>query len=262
MPQARRSERVPATEPEGGFAPVPAPDQTSALRRPGPQFPQWGSSRLDLPVVVALSTEAASRVEAVMIARREALDQAERRMADYVAQLPTPDGANTVGGLLSGDRALADRLEERIRSSIETPAQGEIEGGRYALRARLALEPIALEIWGEEVPTAPSADSPRPVRPRVFEIEPQGAGPSDMKMKAHQAALENARRELLERLKRESLFPNYTIEDLMLADDEASRQVRAAVESARIEQERYPAPNVCEIVLELDIEPLLNLLKR
>lgn len=240
-----------------------APSARDLPRRPGPDFPKWGTETIDISTSVAISPEATSHVEAVALARQAAHDKVFQSLAAQVVALPAPKAKDTVGNLLKARANDRTQVEKLIRSA-EFTHDAENESGSFESIARLKLEPIALLLYGEAAPTKENGESDTemsiPRHARSVEV------PTDpLQRKAFDTALANARRDMLRRLKGATLLPSYTVADLMKADDESKKRVTVALDYAlvnvHLDDIRNPHPGVCEVDLSLDATPILDNLK-
>ena len=238
------------------------PIQDKEGRRPGPDFPSWGSETLNAKASAPISNEATSHVEAVALARRTAHDTILQDLATRVAALPAPKSGEKIANQLNA-RAKDKNEIEKIILSAKFTKDAENEAGQFNSEARLDLEPIALLLYGiKENAGDKSTTMSQPNETRAANINI----PTDpLQRKAFDAALVNARKNLMSKLKQSPLDPNRTVENLMATNPASKHRVEVALDYAmkdsRIEDIRYPSPGACEVDLSLDPTPILENLK-
>lgn len=229
---------------------------------PGPfgkDYPDWATQYIEARSTSDISDEATSRIEALMVARRDAADRALRQIADGVLKLPDYSGA-PIQNLLSADEDLRTRIEDTIRTRCSIRVEEQDRGKRCEVLARLDLELVARQIWGGG-PDAGAAPGARREKPR--RLGPGVRVPEDpVRLLAFERAERDARLKLLDRLKRISLSSNYTLQDHMAANPRAAQTIHDAVEDATVARCAYPGPGLCELSLLLDMEPLFEKLRK
>ncbi|NQU41826.1 hypothetical protein HQ520_00975 [bacterium] len=218
--------------------------------RPGRDFPKWADRSLEAQGKGVFPPEANSPVQAQMLARQAARDQALRNLADQVALLPSPQGGMVEERLID-DPDLRAQLDATLRSSVEY--EGLTAGEEHVVKARLPLRPVALVLYGEsrEIELSPSS---RPSSGVAISTE-------EMRRIAYESALEKARMNLLATLEAQPLILDRSAGDLAQRDAGAALYLRSAVENASVERVEYPDERTCEITLSLDPEPVLRRLR-
>jgi len=242
--------------PKETLLPLPA----AVVRRPGRDFPSWASEKIRVDVSVPFPTGANSHVQALMLARRAAGDQALRELAARVSALSSPRGG-TVGNILEQRDDLRQEVEGTLRSQAEI-APGEEGGSSYRASAALPLQGIALIVFGEvreagaagpEKSEEASGKSPASNGRRK-----SAASVAESRRAAREKALEQARARLFEKVKETPLSANSTIGTRIQQDPFLAAYVRGAVENARVEKVAYPDDRTCEATLSLDVQPLVR----
>jgi len=242
--------------PKETLLPLPA----AVVRRPGRDFPSWASEKIRVDVSVPFPTGANSHVQALMLARRGAGDQALRELAARVSALSSPRGG-TVGDILEQRDDLRQEVEGTLRNQAEI-APGEEGGSSYRASAALPLQGIALIVFGEvreagaagpEKNEEASGKSPASNGRRK-----SAASVAESRRAAREKALEQARARLFEKVKETPLSANSTIGTRIQQDPFLAAYVRGAVENARVEKVAYPDDRTCEATLSLDVQPLVR----
>ena len=242
--------------PKETLPPLPA----GVVRRPGRDFPLWASEKIRVDVSAPFPPGANSHVQALMLGRRAAGDQALCELAARVSALSSPRGG-TVGDILEQRDDLRQEVEGTLRSQAEI-APGEEWGSSYRASAALALEGIALIVFGEvreggaagpEKGEEASGKSPAPNGRRK-----PAASAAESRRAAREKALEQARARLFEKVKETPLSANSTIGTRIRQDPFLAAYVRGAVENARVEKVTYRDDRTCEATLSLDVQPLVR----
>ena len=217
--------------------------------------PSWAGETLEEKVTVPLPSDANSQIEAMMVARRQASDEALRQIGERLAAQPTPDGG-TLGAMLDADGALKTRVEQVVRSATRLEDAKENVEGTFSLVARLDEALIVGQIWPEGPAMASPGREPAPRRTvaRTRENDPVLAQASAL-------AERQARANLLHAIQQRGLTPGYTIGERMTADPAAAEKARAVVREAPVVSVRYPDNESCEVVVELDLGSLLTWLQ-
>ena len=241
---------------------VRKPSVSSMRRKPGVDFPKWGTQTLEARASAPVSQEATSYVEATMLARQAARDEAYRQLAARVAALPTPKGSGTVGEILKSRPKDKAEVEKIIRG-CEFAFEGQGHPEQSETVARLNLEPIALLLYGraaaKERDSMRNRPSQSPLPRRLGNVE---VPTEPLQRKAFDRAFQDARNRMLGSLKQVRLLPNYTVGNLMAVNKEAVARVNLALDYyARVDHIRYPRPGACEVDLSLNASPTVNNLK-
>ncbi len=247
----------------------PTPDNSNATggsfyrRRPAAVYPQWSNEVLKQKTSAPIPSDTNSRVEAQLLARRRAFDNALLVIAQRINQLPTPeDDGRNVKDMLELDANVADKLTKVLRSSIQITQGNSDQNGNYILQTQLALEPIALLLWGEpQLETYPRKTVGAGWTKNVFSLLKENQPPDILDQQAYENAHRDATQKMLQAIQGQTVYPGVTIEHLMRVDPGSREFVLEEIANTKVTEVQYPQPGICDVQLRLNVKKLMEQLK-
>lgn len=188
-------------------------------------------------------------IQGRLVARQIARQAARRELARKVDALDIPPGRK-VADVLRGDPEKRRKVEDLIRQARQ---KGLIksDGNKCTVFLTLDLRPLntILELPGEPFgPLAAGTTSPTAARQEV-------------RRRAENEALENARIRALEYVKSLRIEGVQTLGDRMLRDDALDRAIRAKIASLSSAGVAFREDGVCEAAVDLDLADIQRILE-